>query len=71
MHSQVLAFMSTNFRRRIDLLYLTGVALTYKILQEKKKWFKVCLTSEYKHTKFTETDFNINKFDGQSTINTR
>lgn len=67
-----LAFMSTNFRRKIDLRYLVGAGVTYQILNKKKHWLKVSLTSEYEHTTFDETNFNRSgaTYNGESVINT-
>ncbi|KAB8152289.1 DUF481 domain-containing protein [Kordia sp. TARA_039_SRF] len=69
-YPQALAFISTNFRREIDLRYLVGGGVTYQILTHKKRWLKVSLTSEYEYTRFSMTDFNKDKFDGSGTINT-
>ena len=65
-----LAFVSTNFRREIDLRYLVGGGFTYQILTHKKHWLKVSLTSEYEYTRFSMTDFNYDEFDNSGTINT-
>jgi hypothetical protein len=66
----VLGFVSTNFRREIDLRYLFGAGFTYQILNSDKNWLKLSVTSEYEHTNFTKTNFNIAAFNGQETINT-
>ncbi|MBO3117327.1 DUF481 domain-containing protein [Winogradskyella sp. DF17] len=65
-----LGFISTNFRREIDLRSLFGVGLTYQILNTKKNWLKVALSSEYEQTRFNETNFNISEYDGKNAINT-
>ncbi len=66
----VLGFVSTNFRREIDLRYLVGGGVTFKILDEKAHWLKFSLTSEYEHTHFEKTDFNRSEYDGSKSINT-
>lgn len=66
----VLGFVSTNFRREIDLRYLLGAGVTYQILQKKKHWLKVSLTAEYEKTDFTKTTFNRSEYNSNSSIDT-
>ncbi len=66
----VLGFVSTNFRREIDLRYLVGGGVTYQILTDKKRWLKVSLTSEYERTNFSMTDFNFSEYNGDRSIHT-
>ena len=37
----LLSFVSTNFRREIDLRYLLGAGVTFQILNKKKNWLKM------------------------------
>ncbi len=67
----VLGFISTNFRREIDLRYLVGAGLTYQILSdEKKNWLKTSLTFEYEETDFNKTNFNRSRYNGNRSIST-
>ena len=66
----LLGFVSTNFRREIDLRYLLGGGVTFQLLDKKEHWLKVSISSEYERTNFSKTDFNIVDYDGRSTINT-
>jgi len=66
----VLAFVSTNFRREIDLRYLLGAGATFQILNEKKYWLKFSISSEYEQTNFSKTNFNYSEYDGAESINT-
>jgi len=66
----VLGFVSTNFRREIDLRFLVGAGATFQILKKEKDWLKLSLSSEYEQTDFSETDFNISDYDGENDINT-
>lgn len=66
----VLGFVSTNFRREIDLRSLLGVGVTYQVINTEKNWLKVSLSSEYEQTRFKETDFNISSYDGVNSIKT-
>ena len=66
----VLGFVSTNFRREIDLRYLYGAGVTFQILNKKENWLKVSVSSEYERTHFSETNFNYSQYDGTESINT-
>ena len=65
-----LGFISTNFRREIDLRYLVGAGVTYQVFNKEKSWLKMSLTSEYERTEFSETNFNRSEYDGIASINT-
>lgn len=65
-----LAFVSTNFRREIDLRYLLGAGVTFQILNKDKNWLKFSITSEYERTNFKKADFNNTEYNGDRTINT-
>ena len=69
-YPQLLGFVSTNFRREIDLRYLLGAGATYQIIQGKERWLKVSLTGEFESTEFKSADFNRDEFDGMSSQNT-
>ena len=66
----LLGFVSTNFRREIDLRSLLGVGVTYQILNNKEYWLKFSISSEYEQTKFAQTKFNLPEYNGNSFINT-
>lgn len=66
----VLGFVSTNFRRAIDLRYLLGTGVTFQVVEKKKNWLKLSLSTEYEQTNFSQTDFNFSDYDGMESINT-
>jgi hypothetical protein len=66
----VLAFVSTNFRREIDLRTLFGTGVTVKLLEDKKNSLKLSITSEYEQTSFGTQTFNRGMYNGSSSINT-
>ena len=70
LYPQVLAFLSTNFRRAIDARYLMGAGATYQVLQKEGQMLKVSLTAEYEETQFNQTEFNRTEYNGQSNIRT-
>jgi hypothetical protein len=73
-YPQFLGFISTNFRREIDLRYLFGAGVTYQIIQKKenkhKNWLKMSLTSEYEQTNFRRANFNLTEYNSSKSINT-
>lgn len=69
-YPQVLGFLSTNFRREIDMRYLVGGGVTFQVIQKEKHWLKFSLTSEYEHTEFKSATFNRPEYNGDSTVNT-
>ena len=66
----ILGFVSTNFRREIDLRYILGVGATYKIFKKKDNWLKFSLTFEYEETDFNKLTFNKAEYNGNMSINT-
>ena len=66
----LLGFVSTNFRREIDVRYLFGAGFTYQVINSEKSWLKLSMTSEYEHTNFSKTNFNLVEYNGQEIINT-
>ena len=69
-YPQLLAFVSTNFRREIDIRTLFGGGVTYRAYKKKKDWLKLSFTSEFERTNFKNTDFNVDEYDGDESIST-
>jgi hypothetical protein len=66
----ILGFVSTNFRREIELRSLLGAGVSFQIYNKEKDWLKFSLSSEYEQTKFSNSDFNLPQYDGSESINT-
>ena len=69
-HPFLLGFVSTNYRRKINLRYLVGVGFTYQILNKKNQWLGISVSSEVEQTDFSTFDFNRSQYDGTKSINT-
>lgn len=69
-YPQVLGFISTNFRREINIRYLVGAGATYQLIPGKEQWLKLSLTCEYESTEFKSANFNRDEFDGMQSVNT-
>jgi hypothetical protein len=66
----LLGFVSTNFRRKIDLRYLVGAGVTFQVLNKKNHWLKLSVSSEYERTDFSQATFNRTNYNGDPVINT-
>ncbi|MEM9053365.1 MAG: DUF481 domain-containing protein [Bacteroidota bacterium] len=69
-YPQLIGIAATNFRRRIDFRSLVGAGFTYRVFRKENNWLKISLSSEYENTFFSESDFNIDEYDGTTSIPT-
>lgn len=65
----VLAFVSTNFRREIELRYLLGAGATFQVMERENSYLKFSLTIEYEETDFKRASFNQSDYNGNQSIN--
>ncbi|MBR9845944.1 MAG: DUF481 domain-containing protein [Algicola sp.] len=65
-----LGFVSTNFRREIDVRVLYGAGVTFEILKHDKNWLKLSVSSEYERTNFKQARFNITDYNGTAIVKT-
>jgi len=66
----VLGFISSNFRREINGRYLLGGGVSYEAFKKDNSWLKFSLTSEYELTRFKQSNFNFDEYDGRDIIET-
>lgn len=66
----LLGFVSTNFRRQIDVRTLLGGGVTFQLLKNDGNWLKVALSSEYEQTEFNNETFNRSAYNGTQSIDT-
>lgn len=66
----LLGFVSTNFRRQIDVRTLFGGGVTFQLLKNDGNWLKVALSSEYEQTEFNNDTFNRTAYNGTQSIDT-
>jgi len=64
-----IAYISTNYRRKIDFRYFAGAGLTYQLIANKKNTLKLSESIVYEETKFNTTSFNFPEYNGDNTIN--
>ncbi len=63
-----IAYVSTNFRRKINLRYFTGGGITYKVLDTDKSDLKISASAVYENTKFADNVFNFSTYNGMENI---
>jgi hypothetical protein len=66
----LLAFVSTNFRREIDLRYLIGAGASYQFLKNINYNLTFSISSEYEQTDFGKANYNRSEYNGKHSINT-
>ncbi|MGV3596901.1 MAG: DUF481 domain-containing protein [Bacteroidota bacterium] len=59
-----IAYVSTNFRRKVDVRAFGGLGLTLQVINQKKHSLKVSAGSIYEQSNFTASTFNYSKFNG-------
>lgn len=64
-----IGFISTNFRRKIDIRYFGGVGSTWQIVKTSKNTLKIAAAILYEESKFKTDDFNVDFYDGSCFIN--
>jgi Protein of unknown function, DUF481 len=65
-----ITFISTNYRRKIDMRYFAGLGITYQLLQKKEHVIKLSANMVYEHNSFSGNQFNNSKYNNSNTINT-
>lgn len=65
-----MAFVSTNFRRKIDFRYFTGPGVTWQVLRRPKQVIKISLSGVYESTDFAGQAYNYPEYDGRENIST-
>ena len=66
----LLGFFSTNYRREIKARQLFGAGISFQLLTHEDYWLKFAVSSEYEHTDFNLSRFNLPEYNGQNVINT-
>ena len=66
----LLGFVSTNYRRQINIRSLLGGGVTFQVMSKNKNWLKIALSSEYEQTEFNNDTFNRTVYNGNRSINT-
>lgn len=65
-----LAWISTNFRRKIDFRYFTGLGATYQLVQQKNHVLKIAFSGVYEQSNFRTNTFNETFYNNSFQITT-
>ncbi|WP_266363283.1 DUF481 domain-containing protein [Tellurirhabdus rosea] len=63
-----IAYLSTNYRRKIDLRYFAGAGGTGQLIRRPGHTLKLAAGAVYESTRFTAATFNETRYDGSETI---
>lgn len=63
-----IGYVSTNYRRKVDLRYFAGAGVTYQLIQTKNNVLKLSGNIVYEQTKFNATAYNDNYYNGTNRI---
>ncbi|MDF1697584.1 MAG: DUF481 domain-containing protein [Saprospiraceae bacterium] len=66
----LLGFVSSNFRREINVRYLLGAGATFQLVNKNNHWLKLSISSEYEQTDFNRSNFNRTEYNGDPSIHT-
>lgn len=64
----VIAYVSANYRRKVDVRSFAGIGLTYQLKHTANTVIKLSANAVYESTKFNGTVFNQEKYNGSNTI---
>lgn len=64
-----IAYISSNFRRKIGIRYFAGAGLTWQFINSKKIVLKFSVSSVYESSRFNGTVYNFTRYDGSNKIN--
>lgn len=64
-----IAYVSANYRRKIDMRYFAGAGVTYQLLKQQKNVLKLSASTIYEATTFKQKNFNYAEYNGSDKIN--
>lgn len=65
-----MAFLSGNFRRKIDFRYFSGAGISWQPVRQRKHTLKISVSGVYESTQFSGNVFNFSEYDGSTKLNT-
>ncbi len=63
-----IAYVSSNFRRRIDLRYFAGLGLSWQVIRKANHVLKVSASTVYEYNRFNGSQFNETQYNGSNKI---
>lgn len=68
LYAFAIAYVSGNFRRKIDNRYFAGAGATYQIINTGKNVIKLSASAVYENTHFKANTYNYTEYNGQDNI---
>lgn len=68
MYPFAIAYLSTNFRRKIDFRYFVGAGLTYRPISMEKHVLKLAINAVYEESKFKAQQYSLSTYDNSDEI---
>jgi hypothetical protein len=68
LYPYAIAYVSTNYRRKINSRVFSGLGVTYQVLHKTNSTIKFSASAVYETSKFSNTIFNQHSYDGSSNI---
>ncbi len=62
-----IAYISTNFRRKIDSRIFAGAGFTWQMINQPNNTLKLSANAVYENTEFNGNSFNFTEYDGEKT----
>lgn len=63
-----IAYISTNYRRKIDLRYFAGAGATLQLINTPRHVLKLSAGAVYENTRFSASTYTETRYDGSPTI---
>lgn len=67
-HPFAIAYISTNYRRKVDNRYFAGLGAAYQIIKTNKNLLTFAAGAVYEETKFTNNLYNYKEYNGDNNI---
>ncbi len=64
----IITYINTNFRRKIDYRYFTGIGGTYRLFNNVNNTIKISLSAVQEKTHFNTSTFNDDRYNGSNSI---
>ncbi len=64
-----MAFLQTNYRRKLDLRFFSGAGLSWKVIDQPMGFVKLSASLVYEHNRFNGSNFNQDRYDSQTELN--
>lgn len=68
LYPYAIAFLSTNYRRKIDFRYFAGAGITYQVLNRRQHIIKASVNTVFEQSQFNTLLYNDADYNGRSTI---